>query len=114
VGRQDSLLATIALYAAGCVVLARLVFSRWGSLNARQRVQVGAYFPALAVFVVGVANCVVFFTVSVAIGGSAVCGRVELGHAGFRAGSRNVARVGLTARSNQVNIPTARRSGTPA
>src|SRR5262245_61836761 len=73
------LLAGIALYAAGCVVAARLVFSRWGSLTARQRVQVGAYFLAIAVFVVGFANVVIFFTVSLAIGGDAVAGRIEGG-----------------------------------
>src|SRR5687767_11338873 len=71
------LLAGIVLYAAGCVVLPRLVFSRWGSLTARQRLQVVAFSLALAVFVVGFASCAIFFTVSVAIGGDAVRGRVE-------------------------------------
>jgi hypothetical protein len=61
------------------VVAARLVFSRWGSLTARQRVKVGAYFLAIALFVAGLANGVIFFTVSVAIGGDAVAGRIEGG-----------------------------------
>ena len=56
-----------------------MVFARWGSLTGRQRRQVVASFLALAVFLLGFANFALFFTISVAIGGDAVAGRVEGG-----------------------------------
>src|SRR5205085_10110442 len=46
-------------------------------LTARQRLPAITVFLALAVFVGGLANFAAFFTVSVAIGGDAVSGRVE-------------------------------------
>src|SRR5262245_44023683 len=73
------LLAALALFAAGGLIAARQVFSRWASLNARQRVNAVTKFLALAVFVCGLTNFALFFTVSVAIGGDAVAGRVEGG-----------------------------------
>jgi hypothetical protein len=72
-------LAGIVFYAAGCAIAARCVFSQWGALTARQRLHFVIVFVALAVFVIGLANFAAFFTVSVAIGGDAISGRVEAG-----------------------------------
>jgi hypothetical protein len=73
------LLGAIVLYAYGCVIAARCVFSQWGALKARQRLHFVIVFVAVAVFVVGLANFAAFFTASVAIGGDALSGRVEAG-----------------------------------
>jgi hypothetical protein len=73
------LLAASAVFAVGCLIAARHVFSRWGALTARQRWRVVTCFLAIAVFVLGFANAVLFFTVSVAIGGDAAAGQVEGG-----------------------------------
>jgi asparagine N-glycosylation enzyme membrane subunit Stt3 len=72
-------LVASALFAAGGVVAARPVFSRWGSLTARQRLRVVTVFLALAVLVASFANVALFFTVSVAIGGDTARGKVEGG-----------------------------------
>lgn len=73
------LLAAVALFAAGGVIAARHVFSRWGSMNARQRLHCVTLFLALAVFLLGFANFALFFTASVVIGGDALAGKAEGG-----------------------------------
>jgi hypothetical protein len=73
------LFALLVLFAAGCVVAARHVFSLWPSLDARRRRHFVILFPSLAVFLAGAMNFVAFFTVSVAIGGDALSGKLENG-----------------------------------
>jgi hypothetical protein len=73
------LLGAIVLYAYGCAIAARYVFSQWGALTARQRLHFVIVFVAVAVLIVGFANFAAFFTVSVAIGGDALSGKVEAG-----------------------------------
>ncbi len=73
------LFAVVVLFAAGCLIAVRHIFSKWGSLNARQRLHALTVFLAVTVFVGGFVNFAAFFTVAVAIGGDAVAGRVEGG-----------------------------------
>jgi hypothetical protein len=73
------MLAGLAVFAAGCVLIARQVFSRWGALSRRERLHVITFFSALAVFLGALLNFTVFCLVGMAIGGTAVTGKVEGG-----------------------------------
>ena len=71
------MLATVGLFAVGTVIAARHVVSIWDCLDQRRRRHIVALFVAFAIMILGIANGIVFFTTSVAIGGDA--DRIEAG-----------------------------------
>jgi hypothetical protein len=73
------MIAGILLFAAGGAIAARHVFSMWGRLGRPERLNAVTVFAAWAVFLAALANYAVFWTVGVAIGGTAVTGKVEGG-----------------------------------
>lgn len=74
------MIAAIAVGAVAYLFAAWRVVSRWGFLTRRQRIHAAISSICIFLFLGGIANFAVFWTVSVSIGGDAVAGGVEQGY----------------------------------
>jgi hypothetical protein len=74
-----SLFVMLALFFAGYALAAWYTLREWRSLSSRQKSGIAITLFGFFVFLCGTVNFAVFATVSVAIGGDAVAGKIENG-----------------------------------